>query len=219
MNTNLLHLSRLLLATSVIGLAACSANSGPGNDGDDGTVDPMPNPFGICNDAMSFPMRLTSIDACPGCTVTDPDNVIDDDLGTAATISIPLGAGGMGASITVTAEPLPLIPAGTSAGIFVDPSEALLGIGLGQSFIVDFLADGEVVDTAAGPGIEFLQLSALDGILGLLIPNDGSDSGIRVAFPTSAADYDSVRLTLAPGVLTLGVEEMVSGICLDFTQF
>jgi hypothetical protein len=133
-----------------------------------------------------------AIGRCIGCTVLNPDAVIDGDVNTYATLEAPLGVGG-GAwlSVTDTAGPH---KAGRRVGFFIayEAGKIPLTVGIGQMLSVSTELNGQQQETSAlDAATTPVDLQILN--LPTLLPGP-SDSLPQFAGITTSKDFDTVRV-------------------------
>lgn len=134
--------------------------------------------------------------ACLLCTITNPENVIDGDIDTSATIIVPVGLANGTASLLVDAEDVPptTFPAGQRVGFVVAAPRGLLSLELLSALSVGTRLDGAEVEEAGATTVIPLRVSLL-GLLG------GQDAAL-LSFATTMP-YDGVSLTFSAGVASL----------------
>jgi len=143
---------------------------------------------------------------CLGCSITDQPNIVDEPKTNYASVNIPVGLVGAGASITVTAGPdkatpsVPVVPfvAGGKPGFIVGAqANDLISLELLGLTTISTLLDGEVQETSTSPSLLGL------GLLGLDTGYDSSAS--LLSFPDATTmPYDAVRLNFNTLATVLG---------------
>lgn len=132
---------------------------------------------------------------CLLCQIEDPGNVIDGDLNTAATISVPIGLLDGSATLFVDADPdAENFPAGPRAGFVVAAPAGLLSLELLSEIQVGTRLDGVAAEAAGASTTNPLAISLL-GVIG------GQDAAL-LSFPTTLP-YDGLSLTFLAGVATV----------------
>ena len=130
---------------------------------------------------------------CIGCSVANPENVIDEDLTSVGTLITPVGLLTGSPQLNVV-DTLQTYPAGRRAGFVIfDPAGALLTLDLLQSVTIVAARNGDPVDSATVPTGISLDL--------LGTPIIGTDGAQFLSFvPT--ADFNELRLTYRGALAT-----------------
>lgn len=132
---------------------------------------------------------------CLLCSIDDPDNVIDGDINTAATISVPIGLLDGSATLFVDADPDAVdFPAGPRVGFVVAAPAGLLSLELLSELRVGTRLDGVPAEAAGASTTNPLAISLL-GVIG------GQDAAL-LSFPTTLP-YDGLSLSFLAGVATV----------------
>ncbi|TJY60859.1 hypothetical protein E4T66_09380 [Sinimarinibacterium sp. CAU 1509] len=143
---------------------------------------------------------------CLFCNVANTSNVIDGQLQTAATMTVPVSLLGGSTSITVTLpDAAPVLPAGPSTGFVLGrPAGNILTAELLSSLTVDTLLNG-VVQESTGPIIplrlDLLGISVVDG------------SQILLASLPTTLPYNGIQLTFNSGIATALSNVLVYDAC------
>lgn len=129
--------------------------------------------------------QRTGVDAlaCAGCEINNPDNAIDNDPNTAATISLTVGAAASATFSVLNA--IETYSAGNFAGFDIG-TPSLLDVDLLDDFIITTYLDGELQEQKNIP-------SSLISATTDLLANDGREV---VGFVTSE-DFDEIQITLS----------------------
>lgn len=144
---------------------------------------------------------------CIGCSITDQPNIVDEAKTNYASVSIPVGLVGAGASITVTAGPdkatptVPVVPfaVGGKPGFIVGAqANDLVSLELLGLTTISTLLDGVVQETSTSPSLLSLGLFS-QGLLGY----DSSASLLSFPDATTMA-YDAVRINFNTLATVLG---------------
>lgn len=152
--------------------------------------------------------------ACIGCTITDPDNVIDGDVETEAAMNVPLSLLGSGRLSLDVYNPTGSLPVGQPAGFILSRSADILAAQLLSTFKVETLkncnADGSTCEVAESfdPSGTVLHLS----LLGLL----GAEPQYLLSTPALSEPANGLRLTFGGGTVgllnTLHVQSACSSV-------
>lgn len=150
-------------------------------------------------DRFGATVTTASTPLCIGCSVTDPENVIDGDESTAAVMNQTLGL--LAGELSLTVNQVGGIPAGGTAGFLLrQPAGMLLSLELMNQIQVSVLKqDGSALTEVARDNTP-LRLT----LLGQMGDEDVFLASIDTP-PASATDpavYDALRLTFTSGVAT-----------------
>ncbi|HSW11702.1 MAG TPA: Ig-like domain-containing protein [Solimonas sp.] len=158
--------------------------------------------------------------ACLGCTVTQPENAIDNDLATSATLSQPLGLLAGEVSIAaVQSAALPLIAGGRPAGFLISRPAAL-------PLSLEVLNQLRIATVVRGAGDTLIEVESftqgpdtIPGVLRLTLL--GAIGGVETALvtvnTTAGNDYAGVRAAFTSGVATLLGSVNVNSSCATAT--
>ncbi|HKY91945.1 MAG TPA: Ig-like domain-containing protein [Nevskiaceae bacterium] len=142
---------------------------------------------------------------CLLCSVTEPTNVIDDSLTTAARLGVNIGLLMGSVSLTVTQDPdADPQPSGQPTGFLIGRPTGTVALAEVLSAIqVSALREGVVV-ASSGPSIP-LRLDLLGTEVVAM-----EDFGLVTIQP--AAEYDAIRLTFNVGLLSVGLQNEVTNV-------
>lgn len=220
---------QVLVACALLALAGCSADGdtaagagtdpvgdggggggdgggGDGGDGGGGGTDSL-----VCSQPIAGPgadaVGSTS-GLCVGCAVNNPQFAVDTDPDNFAEIVLPVGLLGGDATLTMTAPPGIVFPAGMNAGVIIAiPPGLLASAGVLANMSVTMSLAGTEQETADATGL--LRLS----LLGTQVL--GADL-VAVSFDTTMP-FDSVALTASAALANVLSTVEVHGGCGEFT--
>lgn len=205
---------RKLSTVTVMGalLAACSANSGPVDNG--GPPPPPPIDGLVCVEPFLEQNGATATfeasPNCVGCEVANPGLAIDGNLDTVATMTMPLSLLGGSLSFAVSSGPGAPQPTPALPGFIVrDPGFSLLDLNLLGVVTISTLLDGEVQESD-------VTFSLLDlDLLGLIQGFGGSTTGLSAIIIEASLPFDAIALNLF-SLVGIGLELDVAGACRHF---
>lgn len=203
--------SKLIPIISIVVLSACGGGGGSSDPGPTPSPEPTaspeptptPAPQTICQTIGGGTAMITSDVSgdCAGCAIADAERAVDDDLGTASTLTTPVSG-----TLTLrgTAQSGVVFPAGLSVGAFVGKPPAATN-GSFEITVTAYLGETEVDSE-----VVYLRVGTSEVTTGRTVTtDDGNFYGIN----SISGSFDSIEIKVARTAVVSDPDFSVYELC------